>query len=84
MSAADPARASWRKSSYSGAPDKNCVEVAATVTGSVAVRDSKNVVGPALVFTLPEWVAFLRGVQAGEFSLDSAALPLRGAPEDQP
>jgi hypothetical protein len=74
MSAAEPAGEAWRKSSYSGAPDKNCVEVAATVTGSVAVRDSKDAAGPALVFTLAEWLAFERGVRAGEFSLERAVL----------
>jgi hypothetical protein len=75
MSTAEPAGGTWWKSSYSGAPDKNCVEVAASVTGSVTVRDSKDAAGPTLVFTLAEWVAFLKGVQAGEFGLDRAVLP---------
>jgi hypothetical protein len=42
------------------------VEVA-FVGGQVAVRDSKNPTGPALVFTAAEWTAFVGGVTAGEF-----------------
>jgi hypothetical protein len=45
-----------------------CVEVA-FVGEAVAVRDSKNPQGPALVFTRAEWDAFLRGTKDGEFDL---------------
>lgn len=38
----------WRKSSYSGTQG-NCVEVAANLTAIVAVRDSKNPDGAALI-----------------------------------
>jgi hypothetical protein len=38
----------WRKSSFSGAIG-NCVEMANLPSGRVAVRDSKNPGGPALV-----------------------------------
>jgi Domain of unknown function (DUF397) len=62
----------WRKSSYSGSADKNCVEVAAVITGSVVLRDSKDIGGPELRFTLPEWAAFLQGVRDGEFDLQRA------------
>jgi hypothetical protein len=57
----------WRKSTYSG-PDGNCVEVAFTVDGNVAVRDTKNNgYGPVLAFEPGEWDAFLTGVAAEEF-----------------
>jgi hypothetical protein len=55
----------WRKSSFSN-PSGNCVE-AALVDGGVAVRNSRFPDGPALVFTGPEWKAFLLGVKDGDF-----------------
>lgn len=64
---ADLLRAAWRKSSRSGDNGGNCVEVASNLPGIVAVRDSKNPNGPALVFTPGEWRAFLSGVKLGEF-----------------
>lgn len=63
----DLLRAAWRKSSRSGDNGGNCVEVASNLPGIVAVRDSKNPNGPALVFTPDEWHAFLSGVKLGEF-----------------
>jgi hypothetical protein len=113
VSEADLSRATWRKSTRSGAQSA-CVEVAvlgttttwrkstrssaqgacvevATVdttapsnassapapgsahessdTLRVAVRDSKNPDGPALLFTRREWEAFLGGVRDGQFDL---------------
>jgi hypothetical protein len=35
--------------------------------GSMAVKDSKNPDGPALIFTAREWPAFIEGVKLGEF-----------------
>ncbi|MEV5408941.1 DUF397 domain-containing protein [Thermopolyspora sp. NPDC052614] len=58
-----PTNALWRKSSYSGGSGGDCVEVATNLPGIVAVRDSKNPTGPALVFTSAEWNAFLDGVR---------------------
>jgi hypothetical protein len=59
----------WRKSSRSnGNGGNNCVEVADLGT-AVAVRDSKDPHGPALVFTPAEWDAFLGGAKVGEFDL---------------
>ncbi|TWP53435.1 DUF397 domain-containing protein [Lentzea tibetensis] len=47
----------WRKSSYSGT-EANCVEVALT-TSAAGVRDSKHTAGPALIFSLSAFRAFL-------------------------
>jgi hypothetical protein len=56
----------WSTSSY--CPDgPSCVAVRLMPDGSVAVRDTKDRHGPALVFTVPEWEAFLAGARAGEF-----------------
>jgi Domain of unknown function (DUF397) len=56
----DLTSAEWRKSSYSS-NNGNCVEVARNLPGVVAVRDSKDAAGPALVFTADEWRAFVSG-----------------------
>jgi hypothetical protein len=45
------------------------VEVAGNLRGVVAVRDSKDREGPALVFTRDQWRAFTAGVRDGEFEL---------------
>jgi hypothetical protein len=64
----DLSRAVWRKSSASGPNCDNCVEVA-FVGDAIAVRDSKNPTGPALIFTQGEWDAFVGGAKDGEFDL---------------
>lgn len=66
--APDLSQATWRKSSYSGA-NGDCVEVAGNLPGIVAVRDSKNRGGPALVFPHAAWLAFLSGAKDGGFNL---------------
>ncbi|WP_406701722.1 DUF397 domain-containing protein [Streptomyces albidoflavus] len=48
----------WFKSSYSGAEGGDCVEVAAS-PGTVHVRDSKAVTGPALTMDRTAWAAFI-------------------------
>ncbi|MDA0634404.1 DUF397 domain-containing protein [Nonomuraea sp. MCN248] len=60
--------AEWRKAAAS-ADVGQCVEVATNLPGVVAVRDSKNPHGPALIFTPGEWRAFVGGVRDGEFDL---------------
>jgi hypothetical protein len=50
------AAAAWRKSSRSG-DEGACVEVAA-LPRLVAVRDSKDPAGPALLFATGAWAAF--------------------------
>jgi Domain of unknown function (DUF397) len=64
----DLALAAWRKSTRSTA-NGDCVEVADNLPGVIAVRDSKNPTGPALVFTPAELAAFVGGVKDGEFDL---------------
>jgi len=72
MNTAELSLARWRKSSYS-ANNNACVEVAHLDDGRVAVRDSKDQGhGPALIFSPPEWNAFVRGMLDGEFSPTSA------------
>ena len=56
----------WHKSSHSNG-QANCVEVA-FVDARVAMRDSKDPSGSALLFAADEWEAFLAGVISGEFN----------------
>lgn len=57
----------WRKSRRSN-PSGNCVELALLPAGTgVAVRNSRDPNGPALVYTRGEIAAFLGGVLDGEF-----------------
>ncbi|MEU1467566.1 DUF397 domain-containing protein [Streptomyces sp. NPDC005761] len=48
----------WFKSSYSTNDGPSCVEVAAA-PATVHVRDSKNIPGPELGFTLAAWADFV-------------------------
>jgi hypothetical protein len=57
--------ASWTKSRHSNA-EGNCVEVA-RVDGGIALRNSRDPDGPALVYTPAEVAAFLAGAKDGEF-----------------
>ena len=56
----------WWKSGRSSAQG-NCVETARLGGGAVAVRNSRDPEGPALVFTQAEIHAFLEGVKDGDF-----------------
>ncbi|MGV9255296.1 DUF397 domain-containing protein [Streptomyces sp. NPDC003697] len=58
--------ARWTKSRHSNA-EGNCVEVAALLDGGIAVRNSRDPDGPALVYTPAEVAAFLAGAKDGEF-----------------
>lgn len=60
-------QARWVKSRHSGPTGGNCVEVAFLTDRAVAVRNSRHPAGPALVFSAPEWEAFVHGVKDGEF-----------------
>jgi hypothetical protein len=58
--------ARWIKSRHSNA-EGNCVEIATLVDGGVALRNSRDPDGPALVYTAAELAAFLAGAKDGEF-----------------
>jgi hypothetical protein len=62
----DFSTANWRKSSRSGS--NGCVEVA-LVDDHVGIRDSKDPLGPVLVFAIREWQAFAAGMKDGEFEI---------------
>jgi hypothetical protein len=53
----------WRTSSFSGSQSA-CVELA-WVRATMAIRDSKNVLGPMLVFPQPSVAALINRVTAG-------------------
>ncbi|MEV4502602.1 DUF397 domain-containing protein [Streptomyces klenkii] len=59
--AIDLSSAAWRKSSHSDAGN-GCVEVADGYTGFMPVRDSKNPTGPAIVFSVTSWSAFISDI----------------------
>ncbi|MEU1983633.1 DUF397 domain-containing protein [Nocardia sp. NPDC019395] len=60
----DLAGAKWFKSSHSSA-GQECVEVAFIERGLVGVRDSKNLPGPALVFSVEDWSRFTASLCGG-------------------
>jgi hypothetical protein len=62
----DLGHAAWRKSTYS-ANQGECLEVADGVPRTVPVRDSKDPHGPALLFPVPAWTAFVAVLKAGGF-----------------
>jgi hypothetical protein len=48
----------WRKSRFSGG-NGNCVEVGVLDSGQVAIRDSKDPHGPALVYSVDAVASFV-------------------------
>lgn len=66
MRSSSLASAVWIKSSHSNATG-NCVEMAALPDGRVAVRNSRDPEGPALVYTREEIAAFVAGARDGDF-----------------
>ncbi len=66
-----PATVSWQKSSTSGHPNQGCVQVTRSHE-YVWVRDSKDLLGPALGFTCERWAVFIAGVQCDEFTRSGA------------
>lgn len=59
-----PEPTDWRRSSYCGT--NACVEIHHGPDGRVAIRASGRP-DDRLTFTAEEWLAFVAGVQAGEF-----------------
>jgi hypothetical protein len=57
----------WKKSRRSN-PSGNCVELAELPDGGVAVRNSRDPEGPALIYTNDEIAAFILGARDGEFN----------------
>ncbi|MEV4251538.1 DUF397 domain-containing protein [Spirillospora sp. NPDC049652] len=57
----DPSEARWRKSSWSGSTDSDCVEVA-PISGLIALRDSKAPGSGVLFMNPAAWRAVLRCV----------------------
>jgi Domain of unknown function (DUF397) len=57
----------WQKSGRSN-PSGNCVELAQLPGGmEIAVRNSRDPQGPALIYTRDEIVAFISGAKDGDF-----------------
>lgn len=63
---ADQLDACWRKSQVSN-PSGSCVELAELPGDEIAVRNSREPSGPALIYPRVEISAFLRAVKDGEF-----------------
>ncbi|WP_285734968.1 DUF397 domain-containing protein [Nocardiopsis sp. ATB16-24] len=62
MSISHTTPTAWRKSSYSGARDQNCVEVG-NLPGGAAVRDTQHRGAGYLEFDASEWGALLDTVR---------------------
>ncbi|WP_431874282.1 DUF397 domain-containing protein [Micromonospora marina] len=66
MTSVDLSRARWKKSTRSSG-NGQCVEVA-NLGNAVALRDSKDPTGPALLFRREGWTSFLAGTKQGQFT----------------
>ncbi|MFE7566049.1 DUF397 domain-containing protein [Streptomyces sp. NPDC057539] len=53
----------WHRSSYSTGAN-NCVECAPSDAGGLAVRDSKEVTRPHLLFSADAWTSFVSALRA--------------------
>ncbi|MFJ2113887.1 MULTISPECIES: DUF397 domain-containing protein [unclassified Streptomyces] len=65
MPAADLGTEGWRKP-WSGGNGGNCVEAMKLADGRVAVRQSADPGGPALIYTTNEIAAFIQGAKSGQ------------------
>jgi hypothetical protein len=65
MPAAQLGDEGWHKP-CSGSNGGACVEAKKLQDGRVALRQSTDPDGPALIYTTPEIAAFIRGAKAGE------------------
>ena len=67
MSAGQLPAVAWQKSGRSN-PSGNCVEMAELPGGAgIAVRNSRDPDGPALIYTSEEITAFILGARDGDF-----------------
>jgi hypothetical protein len=66
MPASELRDVTWHKSRHSNSQG-TCVELAGLPGGDVAVRNSRDPHGPALIYTPAEIDAFIRGAKDGEF-----------------
>ncbi|GIG87259.1 DUF397 domain-containing protein [Plantactinospora endophytica] len=67
MSTGELPALAWQKSRRSN-PSGNCVEMAQLPGGAgIAVRNSRDPDGPALIYTMDEITAFILGAQDGDF-----------------
>ena len=60
----DPQSAPWRKSTYSGGSQTECVEVA-PMAGVVGIRDTKNRPSGHLTVPTSTWQAFITATKTG-------------------
>jgi hypothetical protein len=58
--------APWRKSRHSN-PNGSCVEVAGLPSGLLAIRNSRDPWGPALIYSADGIAAFIRAAKEGHF-----------------
>jgi len=65
---ADLSAATWRKSIRSSGGGSNCVEVA-RLPGRIAIRDSKNPDGPALIITPATFCELTDALRRGAFNV---------------
>ncbi|WP_240137198.1 DUF397 domain-containing protein [Streptomyces sp. MUM 178J] len=65
MPASELGEAGWLKP-WSGGNGGNCVEALRLADGRVAVRQSADPDGPALIYTSSEIAAFIEGAKAGQ------------------
>ncbi len=67
MPTTDLPAVAWQKSGRSN-PSGNCVELAKLPGGGeIAVRNSRDPEGPALIYTSAEIAAFVQGAKDGDF-----------------
>ncbi|MBK3570295.1 DUF397 domain-containing protein [Streptomyces sp. MBT62] len=59
----DLSSVTWHKSTYSGGSGDDCLEVAEGNPTVVPIRDSKNPLGPKLVFRAEAWATFVEDLK---------------------
>ncbi|MFI9586230.1 DUF397 domain-containing protein [Streptomyces sp. NPDC052236] len=65
MPAAELGAEGWRKP-WSGGNGGNCFETMKLADGRVAIRQSADPEGPALIYTSSEIAAFIQGAKSGK------------------